>query len=208
MKPLEYKKLYGEVPKDLDDRVIGLLKEGNLKNKDLKKLKDRLEDVVSIDYSYLSFVFYFVPKATPRPRLSRFTNTFYVKGAMENSKLFEKYVKSQEDLNFKICTPCEFVCKSYFPIPNGLNRIDRILAELGLIKNIAKPDWDNLGKSHSDMIQKHLILDDSLIYDGRSIKAYSSKPRVEIYIKYMNEFDSNYNRNKVMNWKAFDDYEK
>lgn len=203
MKPLEYKSIYGNIPKDFDERVISLLREKNIKNDEFNKLKSRIIDAYGISYSIVAFTFYFIPKATPRPRLSGFGKSFYVKGAMENSKLFQKYIESNPEFDFKISTPCEFVCKSYFPIPKQMNRIDSILAELGLIKNISKPDWDNLGKSYSDMIQKHLIVDDALIYDGRSVKLYSSKPRVEVFIKYMDEFDCAYNEKKVSKWKSF-----
>ena len=53
-------------------------------------------------------------------------------------------------------------------------RVDSILAELGLIKNISKPDGDNLLKSYSDMVQKHIIVDDALFY----------KMNITTFVKY------------------------
>ena len=48
------------------------------------------------------------------------------------------------------------------------------------------------------MIQNTLIYDDSLIIEGISKKFYSIKPRIEITIKYMEDFDCLFNRKKIM----------
>ena len=47
------------------------------------------------------------------------------------------------------------------------------------------------------MIHDSLILDDSLIIDGRVRKFYSVKPRVEVFIEFMDAYDSVYNANKM-----------
>ena len=47
------------------------------------------------------------------------------------------------------------------------------------------------------MIQDYLIADDALIVKGTSEKFYSIKPRIEIEIEYMEDFDSIFNRNKM-----------
>lgn len=195
-----YEEKYNDIPKTTLERASSLFSKSNLRDSDIEKLKQRIQDIKNIEYDEISLVFYMLPKATPRPRLSRFTNTFYVKGAMDNSNLFKEFVESSPELNFKIGTPCEFYCKTFFPIPSNFNKIETILAELGLIKNISKPDWDNLGKTYSDMIQKHLLLDDSLIYHGSVIKSYSIKPRIEVRVRFMKDHDSSYNENKVKNW--------
>ena len=74
---------------------------------------------------------------------------------------------------------------------------EKILAEMGYIRPISKPDWDNVGKTYSDMIQGTLLFDDSLIIEGISRKFYSIKPRIEIKIEYMKKYDSLYNTNKM-----------
>ena len=79
-----------------------------------------------------------------------------------------------------------------------MSSVDKVLAEMKLIRPVSKPDWDNLGKSYSDMIQGVLLQDDSIIIEGLSRKYYSIKPRVEITIDYMTEFDSKYNENKIL----------
>ena len=80
-----------------------------------------------------------------------------------------------------------------------------ILAELQHLQNVSKPDWDNVGKTYSDMIQNSLILDDSLITVATTRKLYSIKPRVEIKIRYRLSFDCKYNKRKVESWKSYKD---
>ena len=63
---------------------------------------------------------------------------------------------------------------------------------------MSKPDWDNLAKTYSDMIQDVILDDDAYIVEGTSMKYYSWKPRIEITIQYMDDYDSDFNRNKIL----------
>lgn len=198
MKKIEYEYLekYGSVPKDNARRFLDFIKTLNLSDEDSKYLKEKTEKNLHMKWKQVRFVIYLVPKATPRPRINRFSNCFYVVGAKENRDLFMKYIN---DLDVPmITTPCKFKCISYLPIPSSMYGVEKILAELGLIYPIGKPDWDNLGKTYSDMIQGSLIFDDYLIIEGLSRKFYSTKPRIEITIDYMEEFDSIYNEKKLL----------
>ena len=201
----EYNKKYGHIPKNFSERFIHLLDELKIKQSELPLLKQSVKKALRVEYERISFVFYFVPQATPRARYSRFTKAFYVKNALDYNKLFGEFVESNEFIDFKISTPCEFTCITYSPMPEGMNKIEKLLAELSLIKCISKPDWDNLGKTYSDMVQKHLLIDDCLIYKGTTEKYYSTRPRIEITIDYMVEHDSKYNRNKVKKWKSYNE---
>ena len=136
-----------------------------------------------------------LPKASPRPRYSSKGHMFYVKGASDNKKIFQEAMK---DSDFPIInTPMKFCCTSYLPIPNTMKKHEKILAEMGLIRPISKPDFDNLAKTYSDMIQGIVMTDDALIVEGISRKYYSCKPRIEIIIEYMDEIDSDYNKKKT-----------
>ena len=53
------------------------------------------------------------------------------------------------------------------------------------------------------MVQKYLLLNDSLITDGSVKKRYSLKPRVEITITYLLNYDCLYNKRVIENSKAF-----
>lgn len=189
----EYNELYGDIPRDYEGRLEYLLNQMNLSR--LKKsVFHCLDRIQKIQWKTISYTIYLVPKATPRPRSGK-NGIFYVKGAKDNKKFFENYVKDQ-DIKL-ITTPTKFTCISYLPIPSSMSSIERICAELGFIRPISKPDWDNVGKAYCDMIQDLLIYDDSLIVEGVSKKYYSVKPRIEITISYMEDFDSSFNRKKI-----------
>lgn len=190
----EYEKDYGEIPSDFEGRLDYILKKGNLKH--LKEpVFHYLTRINQIKWKNLHYTIYLLPKATPRPRAGKY-GVFYVKGAKDNKKFFKEYIKGEEVP--LIVTPCKFCCTSYLPIPSSMNITERIAAELGFVRPISKPDWDNLGKAYCDMLQDLLLYDDSLIVEGISRKFYSIKPRIEISISYMEEFDSSFNRNKMM----------
>ena len=194
----DYNDIYGEIPKDYDGRLDYLLNKMNLKRFS-EPVYEYMKKIRNIKWKTISYTIYLLPKATPRPRSGK-NGIFYVKGAKDNKKFFQNYLINQEiDL---INTPCKFKCVSYFPIPNSMNNIEKIAAELGLIRPISKPDWDNIGKAYCDMIQDLLIYDDSLIVEGISKKFYSIKPRIEIEISYMEDFDSHFNKKKILGKKG------
>ena len=196
----EYEELYGDIPKDYEGRLEFLLNKMNLK-KFSEPVYEYMKKIRDIKWTDISYTIYLLPKATPRPRSGR-NGIFYVKGASDNKKIFQKYLIDQDiDL---ITTPCKFKCTSYFPIPNSMNNIEKIAAEMGLIRPVSKPDFDNLAKAYCDMIQDLLIYDDSLVVEGISKKFYSIKPRIEVTLSYMEDFDSQFNKKKIINKKGDD----
>ena len=188
----EYKCSYGDIPDRYSDRIQELTHGKKKFNGEIFKSIQRIEN---IKWETVRLRICLEPKATPRPRYSGASKVFYVKDAADNRRRFKRFMDENEIP--QIITPMKFMCISYFDIPSSANRIERILCEMGLIRPISKPDWDNLGKTYSDMIQEQLILDDSLIIEGTSKKFYSSKPHIDLTITYMTEFDSIYNQRKV-----------
>lgn len=161
---------------------------------------DEIKRITSLSWKHIGFTFYIIPKATPRPRSSRLPNgrmIFYVKGAGDHKQFLKEYLKN-EDIQV-IESAIKFDCKTYLPIPKGMPATTKVCAELGLVRPVVKPDWDNLAKTYCDMIQGLIIKDDRLIIDGRLRKFYSVKPRVEIDLYYLHGFDSEYNRRKILN---------
>lgn len=179
-----------DIPESLEDR-IELLK-ASMTEKSFLKFEEA-KSLFSPKWETIKFVFYLVPKATPRPRLGQ-RGVFYVKGARDNKEFFKEYIKDK-DLDV-IMTATKFDCKTYFPTPSSMKKYERLLAEIGIIRPLSKPDWDNVGKSYCDMIQGLLLYDDSLVIEGTSSKFYSIKPRVEITLSWMVGYDSDFNRKK------------
>ena len=189
----EYQEKYGDVPEDERGRFEYLVKSIHYRNAKESVLK-KVISTRNIKWKTQKFVLYWLPKGTPRPRLGK-GNVFYVKNAKKNKERFYKFLKDSEwEL---VTTPCVFEVRSYFPIPEAMKKPEKLLSEMGLIRPISTPDWDNIGKTYSDMIQDIVLYNDSLIIDGISRKYYSVKPRVEIYIRYMESFDSDFNRKKI-----------
>lgn len=196
-----YKDNYGEVSNDCIERIYDFL--DNLSDKQLGGVRKDIENNLNTKWKSISFIFYFIPKATPRARFSGFGKHFYVSDAMNNRKLMESFVKKELSDFELITTACKFYCDCYFPIPKSMNKSEQLRAEMKLVNNLTKPDWDNLGKTYSDMIQNTIIMDDSLIIEGRVRKYYSSKPRVELTIEYADRYDSKYNMKNITKRKQY-----
>ena len=190
----DYIEKYGEISKEQSERLDELISNANLSRYKVN-VYDEVHRIFNIPWKTFKFIIYLEPKATPRPRSGR-NGVFYVKGAKDNKKFFEKNFIKREDIPL-ITTPTKFICKSYLPIPNSMHPVEKILAEMGFIHPVSKPDWDNLAKAYCDMIQGYILYDDSLIVEGTSIKRYSTKPRIEIEISYMVDYDSNFNKKKI-----------
>lgn len=190
-----YEELYGSIPTEEQARLDYLIQTINTKRGLRFDFMKEINRINGIKWNHLEFIIYLVPKGTPRPRSGK-GNHFYVKGASDNKKFFKEFYKTWST-HPKIVTPCKMTCTSYLPITKNMKKYEMILAELGLIRPIIKPDFDNLIKTYADMIQGTLLADDCLIIEGSSRKYYSVKPRVEISIDYMEEFDSVFNKNKM-----------
>lgn len=198
---------YKDIPKDPVSRLNELIKSLSLKDRELMQIKHKINIARHNQWKKLNLVIFLVPKACPRPRFSKKTKRFYVFDAMDNSKLFKEFIDSLNENLGIIATSTKINIDAYMPIPNDMNRQDKVLAELKLIRPISAPDYDNITKTYCDMIQKHLLLNDSLVIEGRTRKFYSTKPRVELSISYLEKHDSSYNKRKVESWKYFKDLE-
>lgn len=187
----EYQEKYGHIP---DEKELMLQYLEDNFNIDMKKVADEEERIANIEWEEVHFILPIIPEPSPRPRYSSRTNSFYVKGAALNKKIIEKYVEK----NNIIFTNVIMHIITYQPIPaSSMSKTELYLAEKGLIRPSSKPDWDNFGKTYSDMIQGILLLNDNIIITGIVEKYYSIKPRVEIRLKYQTDFDSKYNKRRT-----------
>ena len=192
---LEYEEKYGSIPNDRDERLQFIMSKAKDQDRTFSSVPKEIERIRKIKWKTIKYVIYLIPKASPRPRKSM-NGHFYVNGAADNERFFKNFYKETLDTPI-IDTPCKFYCDSYLPIPNDMSLVNQFLAELGLIRPLKKPDFDNLAKTYSDMTQGILLFDDALIIEGISRKWYSCKPRIEITFKYMEEYDSEYNRKRI-----------
>ena len=200
-----YQNKYGDISNNSKERFLQMLDDKQIKDKDVKKLKERSFAITNLmKYNHLDFILYMEPEASPRPRMGKF-GSFYVRGAKHNTEFFEKAIDLLETKFEQIVTAAKLTLDIYVPIPKDMNRIEAVLAEVKLIRPLVRPDWDNFGKTYSDMIQSKLLAEDSLVVDGRVRKFYSMKPRIEFRITYQEFYDSAYNKKKVESWKVIDE---
>lgn len=186
----EYRMLYSTYP-DTQEEIVQFL-ENNLKVNQ-EKLHLEEERIKSIKWNEKECTFYLVPKGTPRPRTDG--SHFYVKGARQMKKTFQKFLGDQGI----ICTRCEFTLFTYQPTPiNSMSNTEIILAEKGLIRPISTPDFDNLAKTYTDALQGVILLNDNIVNPGRVEKYYSIKPRIKILLRFQETFDCKFNERKTL----------
>ena len=202
----EYKERFFSVPTTEEERFNYIISQKSYKEKDFVYLNERIVELNNMPYDSFSFIIYLTPTPSPRPRFMFKTRRAYVFNAADNSNLFEEFLISLKEARPDlICTPCEIYMNNFIEIPDNMNKIDKLLAEGGFIKPVSTTDFDNLAKTYTDMTQKHLLLNDSLVTDAIIRKRYSVKPRIEITIRYQRFFESNYTKKKVEGWKYFKD---
>lgn len=194
----EYLERYSELPNTQEELVQWFENHHKL---DMKKIQDLTKHIENIKWEEIEIELPIVPKASPRPKYSSKTNSFYVKGAKRTKKLVSKYI-NQLGL---IATRVEFDLIIYQPTPSNMTVTEAYLAEKGLILPISKPDFDNVAKTYSDAIQDTLLVNDNIINPGKVTKYYSIKPRVIIKIRYQTDFDCPFNRRKILESKGYQD---
>lgn len=220
-KQKEYFEKYHDIPIDYNDRLNWMIDNYNLSSMKMNMIINKKRNMEnSLFYTRLKIVLLEDPEGAKRPRFRFITKSNFNRVAMESPGFVHVYSpNAAEDNNYMhrlidqeliqldslIYTQCNITINAYIKTPSYFNTVDTFLAEIGYHRNISKPDWDNIGKKYSDMFNKNIWLDDSLVVDGRISKFYSILPRLEIYIDYLNcfthkhQFDSVSNKNDIDN---------
>lgn len=202
---LEYHEKFANIPKDYMERLAYLYRIKEYKKSDLENLIKKIEQLSSVKWDSVTYIFYMNPKSSPRPKLNTKTFTFYVKDAKNFKQVFDDFKEQHSEMDCVISTPCTIETKSYIETPKGMTALETMAAELELIHHVNAPDYDNLAKTYTDMVQHTLISNDSIIFRGTSEKFYSILPRIEVTIRFMTAFDCKYNKRSVEKRKSFKD---
>lgn len=198
----EYQEKYSEIPKDYVDRLNYMIKDmPNNKLLDIVNMKRNMEQ--NMIYNTIKIILYEDPEGAKRPRFRLINLKNYNKVAYESpmfvhvyspnaseDNMYMKRLSDQElfNLDHIINTQCIITINAYCKTPSKFNKSQQIMSEIGLIRNIGKPDWDNISKKYCDMFNKNIWLDDSLVVSGTTNIFYSILPRIEIDIQYLNCF--------------------
>lgn len=199
----EYNQRYAHIPIDYTERLEFLYDTLNIKEYEASQiLLQRDRTLMQLEYIDTIIVLFEIPEGSPRPRFRivnrrnisnmaisnpNFVHVYSLTG--HEDQVYMRRLMSDEDfnaLNNIICTPCNVDICAYCKTPGYYNRIDTVLAEIGLKRPISKPDWDNIEKKYSDMFNRNVWLDDTLVIDGSIHKFYSILPRIEIRLRFLN----------------------
>lgn len=220
-KALNYEDKYSDIPKDYEERLNWLYDTLNIKESKSEEILNKRDQMMSsLYYTDIDIILYEEPEGSPRPRFRlvnrknianmaisnpNFIHVYSPTGASDNR--FMKRIVAEDELlqlNNLICTPCDIRCCTFSKTPSSFSKVDTFLAEIGIHRPLAKPDWDNIGKKYSDMFNANIWLDDIFVIDGTVSKYYSVLPRVEIKIRYLNMVYNKYQYNSITNRKDYD----
>ena len=175
-------------------------------------MNKRYDMLTYLYYTDINIVLLEEPEGTPRPRFRLINRQNFINEAMNNGQFVHVYsLNAKEDslymkrllnedliqLQELIWTPCIVEYNIFQKTPSVFNTTDTFLSEIGLIRPITKPDWDNIGKKYSDMFNHNVWLDDTLVISGTLNKYYSILPRVEIKLRYLNTLYNKYQYNTI-----------
>ena len=217
----EYTAKFGHIPIDYRERLSWLYDKLHITEREAYDILDIHRSMISsLNYYTVSIVLFEIPEGSPRPRMrivnrqnlsnmalsnSNFIHVYSLTG--HEDQIFMKRLLTEQEfegLNQIICTPCDVDINAYLKTPSSYNRKETILAEVGLQRPITKPDWDNIEKRYSDMFNRNVWLDDTLVIDGAIHRYYSVLPRIEIRLKFLNLLYNKHQYNQIINRVDFD----
>ena len=211
-----YESKYSEIPRDYIERLSWMYDKYHI-------TKAKAEEILRAKYNILSSLYYSddilvvlyeEPEGSPRPR-ARYVNksnlTSYAKSdpgyiqvyslTGESDRKFMKRLIDDNDLmklNHLICTPCDVEYNTFSKTPSSYNTINTFLSEVGIIRPVSKPDFDNMEKKYADMYNGNVWIDDALVQDAAIHKYYSILPRVEIRLKFLNLLYTKYQYEQII----------
>lgn len=217
----EYTAKFGHIPIDYRERLSWLYDKLHITEREAYDILDIHRSMISsLNYYTVNIVLFEIPEGSPRPRMrivnrqnlsnmalsnSNFIHVYSLTG--HEDQVFMKRLLTEQEfegLNQIICTPCDVDINAYLKTPSSYNRKETILAEVGLQRPITKPDWDNIEKRYSDMFNRNVWLDDTLVIDGAIHRYYSVLPRIEIRLKFLNLLYNKHQYNQIINRVDFD----
>lgn len=213
------------IPKDYQERINWIIDTYKISDAKLKDIIDTKNKMLQQMYYMpeLFVVIYEIPEGSPRPRARfikskgnnilanarsnpGFIQVYSITGAAD--KKFMQEFKTNSDFDFLeslIYTPCSVKYEAYFKTPSIFNSKEKMLAELGMIRPLSKPDFDNVEKKYSDMYTGNIWVDDSIVIESNFNKYYSELPRIEITLRYMNMLYNKYQYKSASKRLGLDD---
>lgn len=194
----QYARDYKDIPHDDQERIRYLIKEYNISDKTEAEAQEVMRLMTQdMAYDEYTIILYEEPVGKPRPRFKRIKgkNQVYSGNEYYKKKAFKEILTQDELDQFKhklISTPCAIKYNAYLKTPSTFNKLETLVAELGGIRPMNKPDWDNIGKEYSDLFNELVWIDDIVVISATVNKYYSILPRIEITFYVANAFFNKY----------------
>ena len=180
-KAIEYSEKYGMIPLNYEQRLSYMYDKYNINENQQKQILYSIQDMqYKLRYLDYNIVLYENPEGAERPKM-RLVNRYNISDmAKSNGSFIHVYSpKAKEDnmymkrligeeldeLKYLICTPSIVDVNVYIETPKQFNNVDTFLSEMGIIRPIKKPDWDNIGKKYTDMLNLNVWIDDDIVID-------------------------------------------
>ena len=122
--------------------------------------------------------FLIIPRATPRPRVSK-NRTYYPKNYTIYKQALELMTKNKRLTMLSGAVRAELCF--YLPIPSSLSKKKR--ESLNGTYHTKLGDLDNFAKGILDALNGYAYNDDSQVSELTVRKIYSFNPRIEIYLR-------------------------
>lgn len=191
----EYDYRFGDIPSNQED-ILRFLREKYPKL-NMTVIDQMVNEIDNIPWETESYMVLAIPKPGQRPRYCFETEHFYVPGSASNKEIMRRAIGMNNSI---IHSRIKVKLHTYQLTPTyKMNQNEIYLAELGKLRPLIDPDFDNFTKAYMDAIQGLLISDDNLITDAEIIKYFSCKPRIFIELEYQTRPDSKYNERVLMN---------
>lgn len=215
----EYSKKYDHIPRNEEDRLNWMIDKYNLSPQKMEEIiqKKRMMEYY-LSYTRFKIVLYEDPEGAKRPRFRLITKSNYMMAAIDRPDFVHVYSPNAADdnkylhrlvdneliqLTQYVQTPCVATINSYFKTPSYFNTTDVFLAEIGLHRQIQKPDSDNIAKKYFDMFNENIWIDDALVTTTHIRKFYSILPRIEIFVDYINYMTNIHQYRQMTNRKDY-----
>ena len=137
------------------------------------------------------------PKGKQRPRVTM-RNGYAFAYTPDQTVNYENLVKlCYTNIHRKeLCGPIRADITAYYSIPKSTSKTKRGLMVVGEIKNVKKPDCDNLAKIVLDSLNGLAYHDDSQVCELTVKKLYADKPRVVVSLTELNDTQGENRQNK------------
>lgn len=136
----------------------------------------------------VTFTVYGEPKGKARPKFANIGG-FMKSYQTKEQNAAENYIKMgylEAAKGVYLTGALSLNIMAYYPIPKSVSKKKKEQMLNGNVRPIIKPDYDNIGKSISDALNKVAYDDDKQIVDGGISKFYSDRPCTIIEIRELN----------------------